>query len=140
MKINDYTFEEKQTALDEAFAIMNADKTNAERLGIILERYKKYNGLKTNDYKWLFEQAERAQELQKDNKRLDYMLGQTYVDYLTNESVRMQNKLHEVGKENMRFREALEEVFELSKHDNQSRYLDKCYVVARQALEAERRD
>ncbi len=37
-------------------------------------------------------------------------------------------------KEIKRLRGALEEVFELSRHDNQSRYLDKCYVIARQAL------
>jgi len=36
--------------------------------------------------------------------------------------------------ENKRLREALKEIFELSKHDGISKYLDNCYIVARQAL------
>jgi hypothetical protein len=36
-----------------------------------------------------------------------------------------------------RLRGALKEIVEYSKHDGISRYLDKCYVVARNALETE---
>lgn len=43
--------------------------------------------------------------------------------------------LYEIEKDkNARLRKAIEEIYELSKHDGESMYLDICYVVARQAL------
>lgn len=70
------------------------------------------------ELKFLVSQAERAQELGKTNS--EYFHSSKYL-----------------LEENARLLEALEEIFELSKHDGQSRYLDKCYVVACQALKGE---
>ena len=56
-------------------------------------------------------------------------------NYWKNLCSELSDKSVELEIENKRLREALEEICELSKHDNQSRYLDKCYVVARKALE-----
>lgn len=39
------------------------------------------------------------------------------------------------AEEIQRLRTALEEIYEYSKHDGISKYLDNCYVVARKALE-----
>jgi len=44
------------------------------------------------------------------------------------------DEIEKLQKENKRLREALQEVYELSKYDGISKYLDDCYIVVRQAL------
>ena len=117
MTIEDYTFEEKQNALDKAHEVMNrVDEMNAVQIYATKDMHRRRVRLSTESIDYLIEQAERVPKLELNFKSLQ----QEWVNTV---------------KEKRRLREALEEVFELSKHDNQSRYLDKCYVVARKALE-----
>ncbi|PIC72511.1 hypothetical protein [Sporosarcina sp. P17b] len=100
-------------------------ETNVERLTEIINRWEHRRCIYLHDVEWLIGQAELARVLESDNNLLQA---------IRNGQGGMIRKLHE---ENARLRESLREVFELSKHDGHSHYLDKCYVVARQALEGE---
>lgn len=100
--------------------------TNAER---IRSCFKENGDVEPSDIEWLIEQAERIPELERNIKLLEGQKG--IKTALNNEAIKI---IEEKEQENEQLREALKEVFELAKHDNQSRYLDKCYVVARQAL------
>jgi len=44
------------------------------------------------------------------------------------------DEIEKLQKENKRLRGALKEIYELSKYDGISKYLDNCYIVAQQAL------
>ena len=81
MKIGDYTHDEKQNALDEAWDIVNKEtETNAARLYVIKDKHKRRIRLSTEAIDHLIEQAERVQESKSELERLKekeriYQLG-----------------------------------------------------------------
>lgn len=104
-------------------------KTDAERLERI-----KLGEYGDEDVDWLVEQAEMTEKFE------EYSFGlKSERDHWIGERERMHGWYLASQQEKEKLRLALVEIFELSKHDNHSHYLDKCYVVARQALGAESR-
>lgn len=59
MKISDYTYEEKQNALDKAWEVMNAE-TDEEKLERIKDTHRRRVRLSTESIDYLIERAEEA--------------------------------------------------------------------------------
>lgn len=59
---DDFTFDEKQNALDDAWGIMN-EVTNADQLRVIKDTHRRRVRLSSESIDYLIEQAELAQEL-----------------------------------------------------------------------------
>lgn len=71
MKINDYSFEEKQNALDEAHVIMNpVDEMNAVQIYATKDMHRRRVRLSTESIDYLIEQAERVPKLELNFKSL----------------------------------------------------------------------
>lgn len=101
----------------------------------IAEGLASYSGVELSDKEkevvnYFIKQAERVEEQQKEIERLK--------DYCS-KSANFINQV-ELENENDRLRKALETIFNLSKHDGESRYLDECYIVARKALNEHQED
>src|SRR6185312_15867382 len=104
-KINDYTYAEKQKALDEAWEIMNPT-SNAERL----EQVKKNSiGLTDNegcfadivqldvdDYAWLIERAKRVEYLETEYRVRRVELLEEHIERLEKENSRLREDFRHI--------------------------------------------
>jgi hypothetical protein len=120
--MTNYTYEEKQNALDEAWEIMNPKLTNLERLNNIKveitkarqlwknEAYQEGDeilfDLEENHLNWLIERTERAQELEKLLEGNDGMSVKEIRDQFTD----LHRDFLKVQNENKRLRDALVDV------------------------------